>query len=47
MTLSKNYASPLYKILSPPDPSFDLSRDLNYMPSFPQAEELSPRGRKG
>ena len=26
--------APLYKIRSPPDPSFDLSHDLNHAPSF-------------
>ena len=30
----KIMVAPLYKIRSPPDPSFDLSRDLNHAPSF-------------
>ena len=40
-------AAPLYKIQSPSDLSFDLSREPNHVPSFPRAEGLSPSDRTG
>ena len=34
----------MYKIRSPPDPSFDLSRDLSHAPSFSTRSHLVQNG---